>query len=39
MRSGLQQLFGPQRLEVEELDDAGALWLYLMRSKRCTTAT
>jgi hypothetical protein len=28
MRSGLQQLFGPKRLEEEELDDAGALWLY-----------
>jgi hypothetical protein len=27
-RSGLQQLFGPRRLEEEELDDADALWLY-----------
>ena len=28
MRSGLQQLFGPKRLEDEELHDADALWLY-----------
>ena len=27
-RSGLQQLFGPRRLEEEELDDADALWVY-----------
>ena len=27
-RSGLQQLFGPKRLEEEELDDADAQWLY-----------
>ena len=28
VRWELQQLFGPQRLEEEELDDVGALWLY-----------
>ena len=28
MRRLLQRLFGPKRLEAEELDDAGALWLY-----------
>jgi hypothetical protein len=39
MRRLLQRLFGPKRLEAEELDDAGALWLYDQVKKNCTPAT